>query len=319
MWRAPLTTPDPWSDLLHHVRMRGTFYSRSDLTGPWSLRMPAIADAVTFHFLATGRCTVAVAGQAVDLTPGDLALVPHGRGHVLAAEPGLLPAAHAPRVDLLPQQYLGEHYTHLRHGGPGAASLLLCGVIGFEAPAARRLLTTLPPVVHVRSGLDAERSDLRDTLALLARELREPLPGGEAVTTRLADVLVVQALRAWLADADPDEGWLGALRDPGIGAALAAVHRAPGQDWTLARLAAEARLSRTVFAERFRARLGQTPGAYVTQWRMTLAQDRLVDGDETVARIAADLGYRSEAAFTRAFSRTVGRTPGAHRRDARRS
>lgn len=298
--------------------MRGAFYSRSELAEPWALRMPAVPDAVTFHLLATGRCTVSAAGEGVVLEPGDLVLVPHGRGHELAADAALLPAPHAPRVDLLPQDFVGEHYTDLRHGGSGATSLLLCGVIGFEAPAARRLLGALPPVVHVRTRVDAERSDLRDTVALLARELRAPLPGGEAVTTRLADVLVIQALRTWLADAGntADVGWLGALRDPAIGAALAAVHRDPGGDWTLTRLADVARMSRTVFVARFRDLVGQTPAAYVMDWRMTLAQDRLLADDATIGRIASDLGYRSEAAFSRAFTRTVGRTPGVHRRAA---
>jgi AraC-like DNA-binding protein len=137
------------------------------------------------------------------------------------------------------------------------------------------------------------------------------------VITRLADVLVIQAIRTWLESA-PRTGWLGALADPQIGRAIALVHRAPERDWSVAALAAEVAMSRSAFAARFTALVGEPAMAYVTRWRMHLALERLTGG-QTVARIAGDLGYRSEAAFSRAFTRVVGESPSAARRSGLRA
>ncbi|PYF96739.1 AraC-type DNA-binding protein [Georgenia satyanarayanai] len=288
--------------------MRGTFYCRAQLTAPWALRMPAVADAVSFHVLTAGTCWVSVPGLApVELRAGELALVPHGRGHDLLSAPGSAPPR---RVERLPQDYLTEHYSVLRHGGGGPATQLVCGVVGFDEPLAHELVRALPPVVLADGA-----STVRDTVRLMAEELSHLRPGGEVVATRLADILVVQGIRGWL-ERDPAarEGWLRALDDERVGRVLEAVHAEPGLPWTLDRLAGTAAMSRSSFASRFAALVGETPMAYVTRWRMLLAQTRLAQGDTTVAALATELGYRSEAAFSRAFTRTVGRTPGAVRR-----
>jgi AraC-like DNA-binding protein len=152
---------------------------------------------------------------------------------------------------------------------------------------------------------------LQDTLRLMALEVDEMRPGGEAVLTRLADVLVIQAIRTWLETDDAARtGWLGALADRHVGRALALIHRDPARDWTVASLAAELALSRSSFAARFTELVGEPVMAYVTRWRMHVALDRLQSGDTTVAQLAGTLGYRSEAAFSRAFKRVVGTSPG---------
>ncbi len=311
----------PWEDrdrlgtTLHRLRMRGAFYCHADLTEPWALTMPAVPDSVSFHVLTAGSCRVEAPGAAVDLRAGDLALVPHGAGHLLRTADG--PAGPAPRADLLPQRYLTDHYSVLRHGGGGAPATLLCGVVVFDDPAARALLALLPAVVHVAAD-DPGPTSTRETVRLMAAELAAVRPGGETIATRLADVLVVQAIRAWL-DRDPAarSGWLGALDDPQVGRALAAVHAEPGGDWTLDRLARAAAMSRTAFAARFTELVGEPPMRYVTRWRMAVAHDRLRARSTTVASVADELGYRSEAAFSRAFTRTTGRTPGSVRAGAR--
>lgn len=308
------TTP-PWrsagrlAHALHTVRMRGTFYCRAELTAPWALAMPAVADAVSFHVLTAGTCWVSVPGHApVELRAGDLALVPHGRGHDLLSAPN---SGHPRPVERLPQDYLTEHYSVLRHGGGGPATQLVCGVVGFDEPVARELVRVLPPVL-----LAAGSATVRETVRLMAEELSHLRPGGEVVATRLADILVVQAVRGWL-ETDPGarEGWLRALDDERVGRALEAVHAEPGRSWTLEELARTAAMSRSAFTARFTALVGEAPMSYVTRWRMLLAQTRLREGDTTVAALAGELGYRSEAAFSRAFTRTVGRTPGAVRRE----
>jgi AraC-like DNA-binding protein len=313
---APWTARDPLGEALHLLRMRGVFYSRTEASEPWALEMPAIPDSVSFHVVTAGSCWLEVAGdEPIELRTGDLALVPHGRGHTLASEPAVGPAA---RVDLLPQHYISEHYSVLTYGGGGAASRLICGVVAFDEPAARALLRALPSSIHVAATTQAGPTSIHDTVRLMAAELADLRPGGETVTTRLADILVVQAIRTWL-DGDPGEpgGWLAALRDEHVGRALAAIHRQPGRHWTLDELAREAMMSRSSFAARFAAQVGQPPMAYLTEWRMSLAHARLREGDVTAGRLAGELGYRSEAAFSRAFTRVVGQTPGAVRRAAR--
>ena len=308
MEATPWQSADRLAQALHTVRMRGTFYCHAELSDPWALEMPAFAGTVSFHVLTAGTCWLRVAGEEpVELRAGELALVPHGRGHDLLSAPDQRGAR---RVDLLPQRFLTEHYSLLRHGGGGATTRLVCGVVGFDEPAAKELLRVLPPVV--RTGEDP---GVRETLRLMAVELARPRPGGEAVATRLADILVVQAIRGWL-DRDPAarQGWLRALDDERIGRVLEAVHADPGHPWSLELLARTAAMSRSSFAARFTALVGEAPMAYVTRWRMRLAHTRLTEDRTTVAALATELGYRSEAAFSRAFTRMVGRTPGAVRR-----
>lgn len=310
--QPPWTPSDPLGEALHQLRMRGTFYCRTEVSEPWALEMPAIVDSVSFHVITEGACWLQVPdAEPIELRTGDLALVPHGRGHTLVSRPGAGPAG---RVDQLPQRYLSEHYSVLTYGGGGRTSRLICGVVGFDEPAARALLRMLPATIHVGSTTGPGPTSIHDTLRLMSAELVDLRPGGETVTTRLADILVVQAIRAWL-EFDPGArtGWVGALQDDRIGRALTAMHRDPGYAWSLARLAREATMSRSAFAVRFTELVGQPAMSYLTQWRMNLAYTRLGDGG-TVSRVAADLGYNSDAAFTRAFVRTIGTTPGAVRR-----
>jgi AraC-like DNA-binding protein len=312
----PWEGSDRIARVLQTLRMRGVFYCRSELTEPWGLEMPAIADSVSFHVPTLGSCWLRVDGaDPVELRAGDLALVPHGRGHdILSA----LDITRSPRVDLLPQQYVGPHYSVLRHGDGGRATQLICGIVAFDDPAARELVRGLPRVLTVRGDEPVMASSVRDTLRLMADELTRAQPGAEAVATRLSDILVVQAIRSWL-EHDPTarDGWLLALHDDRVGRALEAMHTEPGRDWSLEQLARTATMSRSAFSARFTGLVGEAPMAYLTRWRMNLAASRLRDDHATVAQLASELGYQSEAAFTRAFARTIGQTPGSLRRQAR--
>ncbi|MGC5628471.1 cupin domain-containing protein [Georgenia sp. Z1344] len=316
MLTTPWETRDRLARALQTLRMRGIFYGHSELTAPWSLRMPTVPDSLSFHVVTSGACRLEVGGSdPVELGPGDLALVPHGRGHDIASGEG----AGTPRpVEDLPQEWLGEHYAVLEHGGGGAHTRLICGIVGFDEPAARELTSRLPAVLTVDADASPVGSAIRDTLRLMVDELTRPRAGSEAVATRLADILVVQVIRDWLAHDDAArDGWLTALRDDRIGRALDAIHAEPGGDWSVDRLARTATMSRSTFAARFSELVGETPNGYLTRWRMRLAQERLAGGDATAAQVAAELGYRSDAAFSRAFVRAVGRTPGAVRAAAR--
>jgi AraC-like DNA-binding protein len=303
----PFAPTDPLGEALHILRMNGAFYARSELTTPWGLTMPAMPGNLWFHVATTGSYQLEVEGGEVrTLAAGDLALVPHGEGHVLRSEPG----APAPGILDLDREVISERYEVLHHGGGGASATLICGAVRFDHPAARQLVQSLPPIIHV----EAAGAWMEGTLRLMAAEASELRPGGEAVITRLGDILVIQAIRSWI-ETDPAArtGWLGALQDRQIGRALTLVHREPARDWTVAALAGEVAMSRSAFAARFTELVGEPAMAYVARWRMHLALSALREEGATVGELADRLGYRSEAAFSRAFKRIVGVAPGAAR------
>jgi AraC-like DNA-binding protein len=305
---------DPLGEALHVLRMSGSFYSRCVFSAPWGLVLPAFPDSMMFHVVMSGHCWLEVdSHEPLLLAPGDFALVPHGEGHQLVSEPG------QPGVGLFdtPRQEISERYEIIHLAGGGAPTTLLCGTISFDHPASRQLVALFPRVISVESSGSAQAEWLRSTIRLLADEARELRPGGETVITRLADILVIQAIRAWI-EQDPaaQSGWLGALRDRQIGHALALIHRDPARDWTVARLANEVAMSRSAFAARFTQLVGETPIHYLTRWRMQVALDLLRDEEATVGELALRLGYQSEAAFSRAFKRVHGTSPGAVRRSA---
>jgi AraC-like DNA-binding protein len=309
-------TIEPLGEALHFLRMSGTFYCRSEFTAPWALALPPFADCMMFHVVTAGQCWLEVEGaEACLLQPGDLALVAHGEGHLLASEPG----APAGKLFDLPRERISERYEILRHGGGGAPTTVICGVVRFDHPAAQDLVRLLPRYLRVDAWSSPETEWIQSTLRLIGAEARELRAGGETVITRLADVLVIQAVRSWLArDPASHRGWLGALRDKQIGRAIALVHRDPGQDWTLARLAARVGMSRSAFAARFTQLVGETAMRYVTRWRMNAATLWLERDDGSLAELASRLGYESEAAFSRAFKRFKGISPGALRHGRRR-
>lgn len=308
----PWAPVDPLGEALHLLRMDGVFYCRSEFTTPWALILPPLPGVLMFHVITSGRCWLAVDGaEDVLLTAGDLALVPHGEGHRLASAPG----SGGDRLFDLPRELVSERYEILRLGGGGEPANVLCGAVRFDHPAARHLLGLLPRVIRVETT-DAPQTDwMQSTVRLMAAEARALRPGGEAVITRLADILVIQAIRSWI-ERDPaaQTGWLGALRDQRVGPAITLIHRHPARAWSVDNLASEVAMSRSAFAARFTALVGEPPMHYVTRWRMHLAQTALAERDLTIGEVALQLGYQSEAAFSRAFKRFAGVAPGAVRR-----
>jgi AraC-like DNA-binding protein len=311
----PWVTPDPLGEALHVLRMSGTFYVRSELTAPWGLTLPPYAGSLWFHVVNAGGGWLEVNGaEPRYMGPGDFALVPHGEGHVIRSEAG----APTPRVEALPHDYASDRYAVLRHGGGGAATSIVCGTVRFGHPAARNLVALLPKIIVVEAPATPvappEIEWMQSTLRLVAAEASALRPGGEAVITRLSDILVIQAIRAWIVrDPAGQTGWLGALQDPRIGRAMSLVHREPARRWSVASLARETAMSRSAFAARFTELVGEPVMRYVTRWRMHVALDWMQHDDVAVAELAARLGYDSEAAFSRAFKRTVGLSPGAAR------
>lgn len=306
MAEFPRPREDPLGEALHFLRMSGSFYCRSELRAPWGLFLPPMRGCLWFHVVLAGRCTLQVPGSPlVALARGDVGVVPRGGGHRLFADP----AAAAPDVTRLPQELVSERYSVLHHGGDGAPSTLICAAVRFERPAAAALIEALPRVLHLERG-----TEMSQTLRLLAREARKVRPGGEAVITRLADILVIQALRAWL-DGEPAgrTSWIGALRDPRIGRALLLIHRDPARAWTVGALARAVGMSRSAFSARFTALAGEPAMQHLARWRIHVAQALLREEHDSLAELAGRVGYGSEAAFGRAFKRITGTSPGGAR------
>ena len=311
--RAEIPAPsDPLGEALHLLRLTGSVYARSELTAPWGIELPPLVGHMMFHIVTVGRCWLEIDGSApLQLERGSLALVPHGLGHALVSERG---EAAVPFFDL-PIERVTERYERLEHGGGGEACRLICVVVRFDDAAAERLVDALPPVLHLDAWEGGDDRWLSDTLRFIAREAEALRPGGETVITRLADILAIQMIRHWIeSETELEHGWLAALRDERLGRAIAAMHREPGRDWSLESLASAASMSRSAFAARFSEVLGEPAMRYLTRWRLQLARVALRESDEGVGLVAERFGYRSEAAFCRAFKREFGVSPGSDRR-----
>lgn len=304
-------TVDPLGEALHFLHMSGLFYTRSEFTAPWGLALPAMPNCLMFHVVTSGHCLLVVdEAEGQLLQPGDFALVPHGDGHEL------LSAADAPVSQLfdLPREHISERYEVLRHGKGGGATSMICGAVRFDHPAALQLIQLLPRIIYINSWQSPQMEWIQSTLRLMAMEAAELRPGGETIVTRLADILVIQAIRSWIAE-DPaaQTGWLGALQDKQMGQIILLIQREPARDWSVASLANEVAMSRSAFAARFKELVGESPMQYVTRWRMHVALSSLRDENISVGELAARTGYQSEAAFSRAFKRFIGISPGAAR------
>jgi AraC-like DNA-binding protein len=308
---------DPLGETLHLLRLTGTLYCRSELTAPWGIDMPAFEGRMMFHVVTGGHCWLEVPGEQPRLLQqGSLALVPHGNGHCIRSSPT---GEVVPLFDI-PVEQVSDRYEIMRYGGAGELTHLTCGVVRFDHVAGQQLLALLPRVLQIDTWSDDEGSWLQSTLRLIAREARELRPGGETVITHLADILIIQAIRSWI-DSVPEteRGWLAALRDKHVGRALAAIHRQPEKAWTVASLAKLVGMSRSGFSARFSELVGESAKRYLTRWRMQLAHIQLQETSDSLAVLAERFGYQSEAAFSRAFKRVFGVSPGSVRQTSKAS
>jgi AraC-like DNA-binding protein len=290
----------PHDELLRFVRVRSAVWCRSTLGAPWGFRVRE-RPVAAFHFVASGSCVLAVDGveSTIDLRSGDLALVPSGREHVARSDPGA-------KVRLLDDILASDPPAggRLRYGGDGATTDLVCGGFAVTDPATDPLLRTLPPVLVVRGDGGAASAEIREVLGVLLQELRNG--SSETIVTRLTDSVVGLALRAALRKADgPVTSW----RDRDISFAIAAIEAELGRRWTLNDLAATANLSRSAFAERFRAATGAPPMRFLLLSRLARASTLLRESPATMNEIAERVGFASAPAFSRAFRRHFGVAP----------
>ena len=292
---------DPLSDVLSLLKPRSYSAGGFDMGGKWSIKFGQ-HQGIKCYAVVSGQCWLSVEGvaDAVRLTTGDCFLLPRGRPFRLASDLKLKP------VD----------YTVLltaRKGGVGLLNgggdcLIVGGFFALAGNHADILLNVLPPIVHIRK--ESDKAALRWSLERMRQELREPQPGGFLVAQHLAYMMLVQALRLHLAEGlQGGVGWLFALADKQISAAINAIHADPARRWTLQAPAERAGMSRSSFALKFKQTVGTSPMEYLTRWRMLLAGDSLVNSGEPISVIARSLGYESESAFSTAFKRVMGCSP----------
>jgi len=313
---------DVLSEVLNVVRLDGALFFNGEFSAPWSFRSPpssAVAPYVTagarhvimFHLLTEGSAYVRLDDRPpVALGAGDIVIFPHGDSHIMGNGPMAAPADYGKELERIFSQ--GLKVT--RSSGGGEITRFVCGYMACDPHVSKVLLSGLPPLLRVEIGNDASGKWLENSIRFSVDEAGESRAGAGAVRARLSEVLFVETLRRYVSMMPPETtGWLAGARDAEIGTALAVLHRDPAHAWTLEELAKAAGISRSVLAERFQLYLGEGPIAYLTRWRLQLAAHRLTASSHGVARIAAEVGYRSEAAFNRAFKREFGLPPARFR------
>jgi len=301
---------DVLTDLLNTLELKGWLSSRRELAPPWRYDFAPSKDSM-FHVLSYGGAYLQVEGAAapVRVADGDVVLFPTGQAHALYDNPRS-PLTRVVHLDYHPQR----GHQVVDRAGAGPTLLLLCGAFHFAYPSAFPLLQRLPNLIHIRGAHGRLEQGCADSVRLIARESASQHLGAAVVRRRLTELLFIQVIRLWIdQQAEAAVGWVGALRDQPISAALGLMQQAPAHKWTVNALAAAVALSRSALAARFTALVGEPPMTYLTRWRM-LRATRLLKNEVSMETIAELLGYESEAAFRKAFKRAIGMPPAQYRR-----
>ncbi len=304
---------DALSAVLAPVRLQQTCWAFTVGRAPWGLAFPEGHNCVRFHYVVRGSAWLSVDKTdepGIALSGGDLAVLPLGHAQVLRDHPQSTPIP----VGDVAQCGSRSVVMHLEVGAKGPETSFITGAFVLDDPLARQILTVLPPVIRMTPEAEQGGSSFSENIQFITREVQTDRPGSEVVLLRMADVIFIQILRAYLARAaDDGGGFLGALRDPGIAAALGAMHQRAEAHWTVASLAKEVGLSRSIFAARFTQLVGEPPLGYLTRLRMQKAATLLREG-ATLAKASQLTGYASEASFSHAFRQWAGVAPGTWRR-----
>lgn len=301
---------DGLSQLLLRLTVNSTLYCLSAMTAPWGFKVAA-RSGPAFHLLTSGSAWLEIEGrrEPVRVAAGDLVILPRGDAHAMKDSMNS-PVLWLDRILAQTPPVNGR----LDHGGGGEPSELLCGGFVVEQLTARPLLEALPTVVHLRGSGGHAPEWLASLVRMISVEMAASGPGSEAVVTRLTDALLAQALRQCIMEADRSSGGSTAVSDPMIARVLRLTREQPERAWTVPRMAAAVSMSRTTFADRFRAATGETPMQNLTRYRMARAAEYLRGTGAGVREIARLVGYDSEVSITKAFRRQFGTSPGAYRK-----
>ena len=315
---------DALSEILRAIKLDSAIFFNVEFTEPWCITSPEAcrlapvlvhrdAHVIIYHLLCEGRAYAQVqGGERVSLSAGDLVTFPHGHGHELGSGRRVTPIDTGAALPGLLERGLELR----RFGGGGASSRFICGFLACDPHLSQAFLGGLPPLVKVSIRDDPSGQWLENSLKFSVSEAANREAGAGAMLTKLSEVVFGETLRRYVRQLPEGEtGWLAGARDAGVGKALTLLHHRQAHSWTVAELAREAGLSRTVLSERFRHFLGVPPMAYLTRWRLQLGARELTDTSRGVAQIASEVGYESEAAFNRAFKREYGLPPARYRKE----
>lgn len=299
---------DALSDILQTIHLRSSVYFRRDFSAPWGMRIDA-GEFAQFHLIVRGQCFLQDQHHTkpLALSGGDIVVFPTGETHSLCDRPGRRLHPGRKVVESLQR---GETIFK----GDGPATTLVCGHFEFDRTLDHPFLRDLPSLIHLT---DTDRRQLRwleTSTNIIIQEAGSANPGADVVVNRLTEVLFIQIVRAYMLQNEVSEGYLAALKDGQISEALRIIHSAPQISWTLENIARNIGMSRSAFARRFKQLVGLTPMDYLTRWRMEKARELLNNRKLSIIDIAEQVGYLSEAAFSRAFKRRFRQTPGALRR-----
>jgi len=303
---------DVLSEILSSIRISGSVLAEIACGGAWGIDM-GLGDGVPFHYLTEGRCWLMDGGSPTLLLPGDLVVASRWTFHALASSPEhpCLPITEVIAANGLPAWKGGtlDQPLLIKAGTPGGEVRILSGVFTLTGRGAGVLIEQLPTILHLRAQDEGLVPQLRTALDFIRQESAVARPVFVAVAARLMDLLFIQILRAAITQPTVNIGFLAGLSDGHIGRALAAIHANPAGQWTVATLAAEARHSRTIFAERFRRVVGLTPMQYVNQWRIARAEQLLARPETSIDAVRRELGFSNSFAFARAFRAQRGMSP----------
>lgn len=317
---------DVLSDLLRTVRLTGAAYFEVEACEPWAAEqppsdavlrkvLPGAGNLIAYHVVTEGRCfTTMLDGQSLPLEAGEVIVYPRGNPHVMSSTPGMRAApVSAEAFDAVAASRLP---FFVNYGGNGPATArLVCGFLACDAGPFNPLLDALPPMIKSGDPHGADNGWLGQFIRVARQESASRRAGGESILSKLSELMFIEVVRRYLETLPQQQAnWLAGLRDPFIGKALSLLHARPAHRWSLEELAREVGLSRSVLAERFTEVVGTPPLQYLAQWRMQIALGLLGSGTANIARIATEIGYESEAAFSRAFKKQVGMPPSAWRR-----
>jgi len=298
---------DALSAVLEATRLRSVVYSRFPLAAPWGLDVVQDQNS-QFWRLVSGSCTVGSPdGRIIEMAEGDLIFVPHGSAHWIADKATSL---RMPSPEFVKARRAG---TPVFHSG-GEVTTLIAGHFEFDYQPLHPFLKDLPPIIHIRQYVTENQLLLKQVTQLMLEELSNERPGSSVMLKCLSEIMFVNIIRAYLEQAAPGSGFLSALNDPRISKALKLMQDSPQNDWTLESLASAIGMSRSVFFNRFKKLVHETPPGYLTNWRIRQARKLLMTDNSNISEIAAKVGYRSEAAFNRIFKSKTGQTPAAYRR-----
>ncbi|WP_157534917.1 AraC family transcriptional regulator [Nocardia inohanensis] len=306
---------DVLADVLAATKMGGTVAAVVRAGRAWGIRFPELPIAA-FHYVVEGECWLRREGRPpLLLSAGDLVLLPQGAGHVMASHP----SGPTTEFDVLAEEFGSGPAVVMDLPGPGPTVRIVCGGYRFDAHSSHPMVR-LPPVLWLED-LATQRRDVAEVLRMLTTELSDPHPGALTIADRLVDILFVHILRHWAAGDGVTLGgpaWLHALADEPVAAAVSLMHRSPERAWTVALLAKECGLSRATLYRRFTLLVGEPPLTYLTRWRMEITARKLRDSGDSLSAIAETVGYTSEFALSKAFSRYHGMAPSRYRAAHRR-